>query len=192
MSHTHPTGRDTSPRPLRKVPETIRTAARSGFSLMEVNMAVFIMAIGIMGMVALFPLGLREGIQGRADLKQAMFADHALNQLVATLSQTNMAWSDWVDLDHTVYPRSIPGQRKLATFPTEVSKHLDLLGRWRVGGEAMKPEYYLVTFDLVPGASSRLLGIGVCSTEVAETDYSRYTNNVLYYAEVLFQGDPMK
>ena len=71
---------------------------RAGFSLMEVNMAVFVMAIGILGMVALFPLGLREGVQARADLKQSMFADHALNQLVAILSQTNMTWQIWEDL----------------------------------------------------------------------------------------------
>ena len=62
-------------------------------------MAVFVMAIGILGMVALFPLGLREGVQARSDLKQAMFADHALNQIVAILSQTNMTWSVWKGLD---------------------------------------------------------------------------------------------
>ena len=40
----------------------------SGFSLIEVNMAVFVLAIGVLSMAALYPLGLRESIQSQADL----------------------------------------------------------------------------------------------------------------------------
>ncbi len=50
----------------------------SGFSLIEVNMAVFVMGFGVLALMALFPAGLREGMQNRADLKQTMFAQYAL------------------------------------------------------------------------------------------------------------------
>ena len=59
---------------------------RTGFSLIEVNMAIFVMAIGVLSIVALFPLGLRESFQGNADLKQSATADYYLNQVVAIAS----------------------------------------------------------------------------------------------------------
>ena len=59
---------------------------RAGFSLMEVNMAVFVLSVGILSMIVLYPLGLRESLQGQADIKQSMFADYILNQAVAYAS----------------------------------------------------------------------------------------------------------
>jgi Tfp pilus assembly protein PilV len=109
---------------------------------MEVNMAVFVMAIGILGMVALFPLGLREGVQARADLKQSMFADHALNQLVAILSQTNMTWQVWEDLADGFEGTGKDFQSKLGSIgnlmPKEspggaVNLASTLPGNWTIG-----------------------------------------------------------
>ena len=37
-----------------------RLLDKFGFTLMEVNLAIFIMAVAILGMVALYPLGFRE------------------------------------------------------------------------------------------------------------------------------------
>lgn len=71
---------------------------QNGFSLIEVNIAIFVMAVGVLGMVALYPLGLRESAQGQADLKQSMFADYLLNQVVALASQTNITWSEWSNI----------------------------------------------------------------------------------------------
>ena len=58
-------------------------SSRHGFSLIEVNLAVFVMAVGILALMGLFPTGLRESMQSRADLKQTMFADYALSILQA-------------------------------------------------------------------------------------------------------------
>ncbi len=173
---------------------------RAGFSLMEVNMAVFVMAVGIMSLVGLFPLGLRESYQGRADLQQSMFADYALNQLVAALSQTNVYWSEWLDMDYTAYPFSVTPLGKKARGKTPLPSHgnfdiqnqLDLPGAWTVAGKAMDAKHYRIFFDLVEGASDRVMGIAVRSTDVEVPAYENYTNNVLYYAEVMFQGDPTK
>jgi len=61
---------------------------RSGFSLIEVNMAVFVMAVGVLSMAILYPLGLRESMQSQSDIKQSMFADYVLSIAVAKASQT--------------------------------------------------------------------------------------------------------
>ena len=66
---------------------------RSGFSLIEVNMAVFVLAIGVLSMAILFPLGLRESMQSQADLKQSMFADYLLNVAVAAASSPQVTWT---------------------------------------------------------------------------------------------------
>ncbi len=66
-----------------------------GFTLMEVNLAVFIMAVAVLGMVALYPLGFRESQQSRDDVVEAVLAEGILNPIAATLSSTNMTWSQW-------------------------------------------------------------------------------------------------
>ena len=142
-------------------------------------MAIFIMAIGILSMMALFPLGLRESIQGKQDLQQSMFADYALNQIVAGLSQTNLTWTEWNALNGTVGNQGI--------FPAKLK--LDLPGLWTVAGTQMADKHYQINCSRV---SARVMGIGVQSTDTDLQSYNSYSNNMMYYAEVMFQGDPTK
>jgi len=162
---------------------------------MEVNMAVFVMAIGILGMVALFPLGLRESTQGQADLKQSMFADSVLNFLVAEASQTNVTWTEWLKTPRFDPPDQEWPNKKLiqpnvpfASRPgfINASKLNQLVSKWE-----LKDSQYKIVCCLVPGASDRVMGIMVQSTDLENvTEYNLYSNNPIYYAEALFQGVP--
>ena len=69
---------------------------KRAFTLMEVNLAIFIMAVGLLAMVALYPLAYRESRQSQDDVKAAAVADCVLNMLTATLSSRNIKWEDWV------------------------------------------------------------------------------------------------
>lgn len=184
----------------------MRYATRNaGFSLMEVNMAVFVMAIGILGMVALFPLGLREGVQARADLKQAMFADHALNQIVAVLSQTNMTWNVWRSLDgFEGNGNALQGKITSGLMPRQlaggsVSLGTSLPENWTVGvdGTALNNQHFYITCAVPDDTpSARILGITVRSTDTDEVRSSNKREgwdkrHPPYYAEVLFNGDPL-
>ena len=71
---------------------------RRGFTLMEVNLAIFVMAVAVLGMVALYPLGFRENQQARDDIAAAAVADGILNPIVAALSATNISWGAWMDM----------------------------------------------------------------------------------------------
>lgn len=156
----------------------------AGFSLMEVNMAVFVMAIGILSMVALYPLGLRESRYSQADLKQSMFADYLLNQAVAAASQTNIPWSQWrnvpkiggstINLGSSV-PSFIRSRLKMDGYPNMV-----------------EGVHYKIACCRVAAHSDKIMGIMVQSTELEDgvTQYEQVTNNPIYYAEVMFQGDP--
>ena len=66
-----------------------------GFTLMEVNLAVFIMAAGVLAMVSLYPLGYREEQQSVDDVKAAAYADAVFNQIAGALSARNLTWQEW-------------------------------------------------------------------------------------------------
>ena len=70
---------------------------KCGFSLIEVNLAILLIAIGLLALFSLFPLGLKESERGLADTQESMFADTVLSGLEGNaINMTN--WSDWVDL----------------------------------------------------------------------------------------------
>ncbi len=168
-----------------------RVKSDRGFSLIEINMAVFVMALGILSMVVLFPLGLRESVQGAADLKQSMFADYALNQCVAAASSTNITWSEWNSL-----PR-IRGSEHLTLKDVREVTFLNRRLDWS-GWSQMNPgNHFRVACCLVPGSGriageERVVGFMVQSTDQYQTmtDFTQFTNNPIYYAEALFQGIP--
>lgn len=68
---------------------------RNGFTLVEVNLAMFIMAVGTLGLVSLYALGYRENQQSNEDVRAAAVAQMNMNAMVAALSSTNMTWSKW-------------------------------------------------------------------------------------------------
>jgi len=157
---------------------------KAGFSLMEVNMAIFVMAVGILSAVALFPLGLRESTQGQADITQAMFSDYLLNQAVAAASLTNFPWSQWKSLPNVAERENsgiLPSVQD--NVPTFMKNRIKLPMGW---GQ----DRFRMICCLVPGASDKIMGIMVQSTEVKGGKITDYTNNPVYYAEAIFQGDP--
>jgi len=66
---------------------------RKAFTLIEVNLAMLIMAGGILSIVGLYAFGFRENRQGREDVAAAAYADAVVSPLVMALSATNLSWS---------------------------------------------------------------------------------------------------
>jgi len=66
---------------------------RRAFTLIEVNLAILIMAGGILAMISLFSLGYRENSQSREDVAGAAMADAVLSPLMMACSATNIKWS---------------------------------------------------------------------------------------------------
>lgn len=76
----------------------MKFSVRGGFTLLEVNLAIFIMATGVLVMCGLYSMGFRENRQSVEDVAGAAFADAYLGPLVQGLSATNMQWSSWVQI----------------------------------------------------------------------------------------------
>jgi hypothetical protein len=159
---------------------------QTGFSLIEVNMAVFVLAIGVLSIAVLYPLGMRESSQSQGDLHQAMFADAVLNTAVAAASQTNLPWEVWKEgVEYDPLKWDAKGTETFKDVPDYIKNAVKALGlpesRFRMG------------CIFVRGASQQVMGILVQSTELSEdTDSARVKrlldNSPIYYTEVRFQG----
>ena len=71
---------------------------KKAFTLIEVNLAIFIMAGGVLAMISLYSLGFRESRQSREDVASSAMADMILNPLVVALSSRDLTWSQWKNL----------------------------------------------------------------------------------------------
>ena len=115
---------------------------RRGFTLLEVNLAVFIMATGILSICALYSLGFRENRQSVEDVAGAAYSEAYLSPLIQGLSATNMPWSAWTGigdapstsatLRHNVADGVWPGAGWSAYVQSPISAGTDI--RYRVVG----------------------------------------------------------
>ncbi len=62
-----------------------RKQRNSGFSLIEVNLAILIAAGGLISLFSLFPVGLRQSVMSQADLHQAAFASSFFEVIAANV-----------------------------------------------------------------------------------------------------------
>ncbi len=65
---------------------------KKAFTLIEVNLAIMIMAGGILSILGLYGLGFRENRQSREDVAASAYADAVISPLVMALSSTNITW----------------------------------------------------------------------------------------------------
>lgn len=68
---------------------------KKAFTLIEVNLALLIMAGGILSIVGLYAFGFRENRQSREDVAATALADSVMSPLVMALSATNVTWSSF-------------------------------------------------------------------------------------------------
>lgn len=121
---------------------TTGRAYRGGFTLLEVNLAVFIMATGILTISGLYSLGFRENRQSVEDVAGAAWAEAYLSPLIQGLSATNMPWSAWIEIgdepsssatrSHNVADGVWPGAGWRAYIQSPQVKDMDI--RYRVVG----------------------------------------------------------
>jgi hypothetical protein len=161
---------------------------RAGFSLMEVNMAVFVMSVGILSMIVLYPLGLRESTQGQADLKQSMLAEYLLHQAVGIASRKDLTWEQWSEFargDVKVIPPDGNFCGEQITLPKNMGIDSTEGQRpYRIICGAVRDPYSQNPNRIMP----RMMGIMVQSTDLNFNRLELWANNPIYYAEAFFQG----
>ena len=68
---------------------------KKAFTLMEINLAILIMATGILSMISLYSLGFRQSSQSREDVAGTAFADAVISPIVMACSDTSLKWSQF-------------------------------------------------------------------------------------------------
>ena len=184
---------------------------KSAFTLMEVNLAILIMATGVLGMVSLYSLGFRESLQSRDDVAGTGYADAYLAPLVAGLSATNMVWSDWKQIGDippddgkrmcdgvwprdgwAAYAQKGDGDQKSLAFRVDRSCNTkadgvygQLAGKVRapfsIGQPSSKPPFYALV------ATRR--GATVSLAFRASHRLEQLLSQPVFYTEVRFQGE---
>ncbi len=93
----------------------MKSRLTAAFSLIEVNLAILLLAVGLFGLLSLFPLGLQESKQNVSDTYEAMFADHIFNSFQGRASMVSN-WNEWTNdvsfksmLEDDLYPLETHG-----------------------------------------------------------------------------------
>lgn len=192
--------------------------SRAAFTLMEVNLAIFIMAVGVLAMVSLYPLGYRENQQSRDDVQAAAAADYVLGQITAVLSSRNLKWSDWKSAVESAVGETPNGwldymEKQGQTYvpvrnPTSKAQGVfrSLTGKYSGSGSPQMPsdthlKYALVAqwgkLPMAKQGNSRDKGGAfycddasrVCISFRATRRAGALFAQPLYYTEIHFQGD---
>ena len=94
----------------------MKPVLQRAFTLIEVNLAMLVMAGGVLSMVSLYAFGFRESRQSREDVAGAVVAESVLNTLATALSSRNLHWSQWEGFGQSL---SVSGQGTVRVLPSK-------------------------------------------------------------------------
>lgn len=173
---------------------------RKAFTLMEVNIAIFIMSVGVLSMVSLYSLGYREQTQSKEDVVAAATAEAYLAPLVAALSDPNLPWSTfnsitsnpangWADYIDNNRSFGINSPRVVNGASGKASQAFDKANKGTGNFSFPKPDTNLnVALVVQHNPNSPIISLSLRSGR----RLGALLSQPLYYTEVHFQGDPNK
>ena len=176
-----------------------RIRIRSGFSLVEVNLAILLVALGMLALFGLFPAGLREGELALTDTHAALFADYVLSGIEANAS-TMTVWNAWGDIGNfrTAIGKNVKEDARPPSMPGG-----DIVADGTVQGPVSFAGNYLLyllevsgTDYTAPGVPQRrTVGLWVWSVQYigadVRADLSKFKPRAKpFYTEVYFSGVP--
>ena len=168
---------------------------RDAFTLMEVNLAMFVMAVGTLGLVSLYTLGYRENRQSTEDVEATAYAEGVLNALTSALSSSEATWSQWNSLG--TYPANgwfdyfdeETGEMKGDPTGAASSAFGAVMGKFS-GSDVSKASFDVgqlkAALVIVHEPNSRTCSIAFRAGKRTGDVMSQ----PMFYTEVHFQGDP--
>lgn len=173
---------------------------KKAFTLIEVNLAMLVMAGGILSIVGLYAFGFRENNQSREDVASAAVAEMVINPLVMALSHTNNNWSTFnvgSSSSGQTYPANgwkayLDGNYHVSSDPTPTAKSAfgSAMGMASASeGKAGFPSIdsrMAVALLVHHDKESATVSIALRAVEKAKSRL--LMSQPIYYTEVKFQG----
>jgi hypothetical protein len=153
-----------------------------GFSLIEVNLAIFVVALGMLTLFSLFPAGLKQVETAQSSTQESMFAEHVFSTLrPKAMELTAVQWTD------------------LNTFRTDVKADVGsatVRHGTAIGGPVEYPagsgfymRYVLEIADA--GGGLRSLSLWCRSGQYGAVDVAVFkTGAAKFYTELFYSGMP--
>lgn len=142
---------------------------RSGFTLMEVNIALLVIAVGLTSLLALFPVGLRESNTATADTVQSAAASYIFARLHANAEE-----NDWGENPRAVIGKGFSFNNTTVPFAGNDAQ-----------GFAGTPVRYQLKIDAVDGYDGLLYYAALRVSDRKTGDLSR---EPLFYTEFVRKG----
>lgn len=174
---------------------------KKGFTLIEVNLAMLVMAVGILAVVGLYAFGYRENRQSREDVAATAVADAVIGQLMAAITDPNVKWSDfkkvgnypdargwgaYFESDGTV--RSDPTNKAKGAFDSLMSDLNPSFGDTSFPSAVVNGSGMLAGLVIRHQPDSPIISVAFRATKQPGTLLAM----PLFYCEGRFQGDPTK
>lgn len=157
---------------------------RRGFSLVEVNMAILVIALGMLVLFGLFPTGLREGENALVNTHTALFADAVFNGLRSESMQMN--WEDWTSWMGSGVNAEIPGGAGWVSVQGQrVDGGVVTSVKYPTDDETI---YYVMEVGGEPTDVSRRVWLWVKSAKQATDDPDRFKLESMVYRCGYFYG----
>lgn len=104
--------------------KTLTHHLRSGFSLIEVTLAIGVLSVGTLALMALFPMGLKESSDAQSDMRQAIFADFVLSCASAAAAAPGITTTrQFLSEFKSISSLQIDEETKNGSGPTSVHKY---------------------------------------------------------------------
>lgn len=180
---------------------------KKAFTLMEVNLAILVMAGGLLSIAGLYSLGFKENEQSSDDVASAALADAVISPIVMAASATNMKWSVFRNLPS--YPSNLGWGEFINSNTGLVDRDPNAAGTFSqvigalTGGIDGNGSDYLRPYPSEIQSGSGLAASGLVVLHDIDSTVLRIAFRgarqrrllmaaPLYYTEVRFQGDPDK
>jgi prepilin-type N-terminal cleavage/methylation domain-containing protein len=147
---------------------------RRGFSLIEVTLALLVVGVGLVALLGLFPVGLRESGLATADTTQSIFANGVLNAIHANAGEIT-DWANWTAPVATAFTAGITN-----ITAGGVQTIIDANG---ITGNIIR---YQLEIGFVTGYANT---IRYAAIRVSENRYSDISRNPVYYTEFRYEGE---
>ena len=165
---------------------------KKAFTLIEVNLAMLIMAGGILSIVGLYAFGFRENEQSREDVASAAVAEQVMSPLIMALSYTNNTWSSFQN--EWIFPpqgwKSYMNNYQVTSDPLGVAQSAfgSAIGKCKINFSVPSISSTGMSYALVVYHAKDAGTVSIALRAVPKNQYSQLMSQPIYYTEVPFQG----